>query len=371
MSYQCDVCKELEAREATGIGYICCVCDAEFEIATELEYHMRMHNNVLPHEENRLAKQREKRQQESVAERETRLKQQRETKRLKRQNETVEQRKQRLAKAQLVNYKANKSRCSGKNKPCPPSGSQKHHSNDNSNVRPNKVMQATACLVNTSELYREQGITFDQHWLSYFDVTTPNSDNENTKVDQTNLTSSEDEWSEDEAEIPAGVIDSMLTPTDFVDDTERQHIYTVLHLVKLGPASLFCSFSSAETKWKHLLRILGKLVDHKDYSDEQLDNLNWDEKCRLIQSDPVTCARHFDYQFNTFLKNFLMSEIAPLGNLKDWFYKVEYQQRGSPHIYIVIWLENAPVFGVDKDEDVVNFIDQIITCRKPDNDTEL
>ena len=48
-SYQCDVCKELEAREATGIGYICCVCDAEFEIATELEYHMSMHDNVLPH----------------------------------------------------------------------------------------------------------------------------------------------------------------------------------------------------------------------------------------------------------------------------------------------------------------------------------
>jgi hypothetical protein len=42
-SYQCDVCKELEAREATGIGYICCVCDAEFEIAPELEDHMSMH----------------------------------------------------------------------------------------------------------------------------------------------------------------------------------------------------------------------------------------------------------------------------------------------------------------------------------------
>jgi hypothetical protein len=73
--------------------------------------------------------------------------------------------------------------------------------------------------VNTSELCREQGITFDQHWLSYFDVTTANSDNENTTVDQTNSTSSEDEWSEDEAEIPAGVTDSMLTPTDFVEKT--------------------------------------------------------------------------------------------------------------------------------------------------------
>ena len=59
---------------------------------------------------------------------------------------------------------------------------------------------------------------------------------------------------------------------------------------QLGPASLFCSFSSAETKWIHLLRILGKLVDHKEYSDDELHNLTWEEKCRLIQSDPVTCA---------------------------------------------------------------------------------
>ena len=63
---------------------------------------------------------------------------------------------------------------------------------------------------------------------------------------------------------------------------------------QLGPASLFCSFSSAETQWTHLLRILGKLVNNKEYTE--LENLNWEEKCKLIQSDPVTCARHFDYQ---------------------------------------------------------------------------
>ena len=140
---------------------------------------------------------------------------------------------------------------------------------------------------------------------------------------------------------------------------------------QLGAASLFCSFSSAETKWNHLLRILGKLIDHKDYSDEELNNLTWEEKCRLIQSDPVTCARHFDFQFNTFLKDVLMSELAPLGKIKDWFYRVEYQQRGSPHIHMLIWLDNAPVFGVDKDEDVVAYIDRIITCSKPESDPEL
>ena len=57
---------------------------------------------------------------------------------------------------------------------------------------------------------------------------------------------------------------------------------------QLGPASLF------------LFKILGQLVDHKEYSITELENMNWDEKCRLIQSDPVTCARHFDYQISQF-----------------------------------------------------------------------
>ena len=70
---------------------------------------------------------------------------------------------------------------------------------------------------------------------------------------------------------------------------------------QLGSASLFCSFSSAETQWIHLLRILGKLVDSKEYTDNELENLNWEEKSRLIQSDPVTRARHFDYQINQFI----------------------------------------------------------------------
>ena len=140
---------------------------------------------------------------------------------------------------------------------------------------------------------------------------------------------------------------------------------------QLGPATLFCSFSAAETHWIHLLRILGKLVDGKEYSDNELENLNWEQKCRLIQSDPVTCARHFDYQFNQFLNNFLLSNIAPLGSISDWFYRVEYQQRGSPHIHMLIWITDAPIFGTDDDEKVISYIDRIITCSKPTGNSDL
>ena len=152
---------------------------------------------------------------------------------------------------------------------------------------------------------------------------------------------------------------------------EKAKTYRFAMIRQLGPATLFCSFSSAETHWIHLLRILGKLVNHKDYTDDEQENLNWEEKCRLIQNDPVTCARHFDYQFNQFLKILLLSNAEPLSKISDWFYRVEYQQRGSPHIHMLIWLENATQFGEDSDEKVTFYIDKIITCQKPINNPEL
>ena len=45
---------------------------------------------------------------------------------------------------------------------------------------------------------------------------------------------------------------------------------------QLGPAAVFCSFSSAETQWIHLLRIHGQALDHKDYTTTELENMNWD-----------------------------------------------------------------------------------------------
>ena len=66
-----------------------------------------------------------------------------------------------------------------------------------------------------------------------------------------------------------------------------------------------------------------------------------------------------------------MSSATPLGKIADWFYRVEYQQRGSPHIHMLIWLEDAPVYRCNNDSDVTTFIDKIITCKKPNNDPEL
>ena len=144
------------------------------------------------------------------------------------------------------------------------------------NVRPHKVAEGAQWLVSNGDLYKEEGITFNDSWLEgrsnvslandsdEFSESLENVEsnvvNKNCSTDcQTQQTSSdstddEDEWSEDEVEIPAGVTDTMLTAPDFVTDNERQYILNIApgegnipirtcHL-RLGHTARNCTYES-------------------------------------------------------------------------------------------------------------------------------
>ena len=133
---------------------------------------------------------------------------------------------------------------------------------------------------------------------------------------------------------------------------------------QLGIPTWFCSFSAAETKWHSLLRMLGSIIHGRQYSEHDISNLTSHEKCKLIKSDPVTCARYFDHRVQIFLTTVLQSDSHPIGSIKDYFYRVEFQQRGSPHIHMLIWVENAPSKSTHSHNTIVSFIDSYITCEK-------
>lgn len=60
-----------------------------------------------------------------------------------------------------------------------------------------------------------------------------------------------------------------------------------------------------------------------------------------------------------------------MGKIKDYFYRVEFQQRGSLHVHMLIWVENAPIFEVDSVEDITTFIDRHTTCAKNEQISQL
>ena len=101
-----------------------------------------------------------------------------------------------------------------------------------------------------------------------------------------------------------------------------------------------------------------------NYSDEEIQALNWAEKCQLIKSDPVTCARYFDYRVQMFLHKVLLSEVGPIGKIVDYFYRVEFQQRGSPHVHMLVWIANAPNMATHCEQDIIQFVDTYVMTKK-------
>ena len=89
-------------------------------------------------------------------------------------------------------------------------------------------------------------------------------------------------------------------------------------------------------------------------------------KIRSYSKDPVTCAR-----IQLFICGVLKSSVAPIGEIADYFYRVEFQQRGSPHIHGLFWIRDAPQYEKDSNEEVVAFIDKFITCHKPNSSSEM
>ncbi|CAB4007911.1 Hypothetical predicted protein [Paramuricea clavata] len=258
----------------------------------------------------------------------------------------------------------------------------------------------------------------DEEWSEFSDKdkteTSGNLSNNLNTQDQKNVQTqtcdisidndTDDEWCE-ETERPSGVMDTLLQEPDITqhgdriisfapgegnrplglfidkdseflsfptiycgkrrtDNSERLvpvHYSTICKWdCELGNPTWFCSISAAETRWIHLIKILGRLIDHKDYTDDEIKGMTWQKKSELIQKDPVTCARNFEHMVQLFIHNFIKSSNHPIGEVIDFFYRVEFQQRGSPHIHGLFWIKNAPEYGKDSDDYIAKFVNSYV-----------
>ncbi|CAF3370960.1 unnamed protein product [Rotaria sp. Silwood1] len=129
---------------------------------------------------------------------------------------------------------------------------------------------------------------------------------------------------------------------------------------QLGVPTWFCSFSAADARWIDLLHYLA------DYHNIARKNkYTWNETNYLLKTNPVIVSRIFDRRFRSFMRNIILSKFAALGEVSDYFYRVEFQKRGSPHIHMIVWIKNAPKYRENSDEEVITFIDKYITCKMP------
>ena len=150
-------------------------------------------------------------------------------------------------------------------------------------------------------------------------------------------------------------------------EARKKDIFAMIRQLSLP--TWFISLSAADTRWTDLLKMLAKLNDDAELTDTDIESMTWQEKTKLVQKDPVTCSRYFDHRVNEFLNTVLKSKCEPIGKVRDYFYRVEFQQRGSPHIHMLVWVENAPKLDTNTEDEIVQFVDQYLTCSAEKNET--
>ncbi|KAL3967666.1 antigen [Sarotherodon galilaeus] len=135
---------------------------------------------------------------------------------------------------------------------------------------------------------------------------------------------------------------------------------------QLGKPTFFLTFSAAEMRWPEVVEVI------KTQQGEQVDfsQLDWNTKCEILRSNPVTVMRLFEKRVDALMTTLILSPAQPIGEVEDYFYRVEFQARGSPHIHLLVWVKDAPKFGSDLEDHVYKFIDKYITCKMPDQNAD-
>ena len=113
---------------------------------------------------------------------------------------------------------------------------------------------------------------------------------------------------------------------------------------QLGLPTLFYSLSTADTHWALLIQCLGRIVNKKLMIRNTLQ-----KRCQQkISGNWLLVIQQ--YVVDTLTKEFkiftciMLKENSPFGVMVDYFYRVEFQQKGSPHIHGMAWIRNAPQY---------------------------
>lgn len=123
-------------------------------------------------------------------------------------------------------------------------------------------------------------------------------------------------------------------------DNVKKDLFAVIRQNKCPP-TFFLSLSMAESKWEPLLKCLLEMKLQRSITEEEIHKLTSKQRHRLIESDPAIVSRYFNKRRRHFIQH-VLKEGCVLGDVTDYFGVIEFQQRGTPHLHMLLWVNDAP-----------------------------
>ena len=131
--------------------------------------------------------------------------------------------------------------------------------------------------------------------------------------------------------------------------------------------TFFLTFSWAEAHRTEIIKIVARQYG-TNLTDEDVNQMSWQEKSTWLKRNPVTVARHINYILQQLIgPKVIFSGMHPIGQILNIDSKIEFQHRGNEHLHCAIHIVDAPKIDIDPDSVVTEFIDKYITCSLPDS----
>ena len=83
------------------------------------------------------------------------------------------------------------------------------------------------------------------------------------------------------------------------------------------------TLSCADLHWNELISIIATLNKEK-ITEDDINNMDFFERCKYLNLNPVLLARHFQYRVEVFFKVIIAD--GPLGRVKYHAIRVEFQE---------------------------------------------
>lgn len=117
------------------------------------------------------------------------------------------------------------------------------------------------------------------------------------------------------------------------------------NIVSTVPPNIRSSYAYKRTKFLDLQCIFENLGSPQLFltftcidTSEDFQNLLGNDRGSRPWIDPVLFALHFKRKWHYFFQNHIMKSFAQqIGGIRDYSYVMEVQDRGSPHIHLVLW----------------------------------
>lgn len=110
------------------------------------------------------------------------------------------------------------------------------------------------------------------------------------------------------------------------------------------------------------------LLIAEDRDVSEAESLSFPERLQLVQKHPVVVSRQFTVRVNALMRFLKRDQDCLGGPLVDFWYRIEFQNRVSPHLHMLVWCDNVPDFST---REGVKVIERVVSCSLMPNDPVL